>query len=245
MGFIEELQKYQAGNKKKFTMADLNALVDQANDQLLCDDECQRQKEINKLKKNYNIEKKRIANAPHDLDNSRKKYFTYAFGEEYYDEFMTKKIKREINKLSNKLALDHQHNYKALTDDINDYNSINKNSEHMKELIKKYKIENKILENKIKDNSNTKNINDRKVVYEINEVDKLDNYNNQLLILYWVFVFIFLILFFLKNMFKESKNIVVVFVLLLYPFIIYWIVNILHTISNYISNLLPKNMYLN
>ena len=245
MGFLEDLQKYQKGNKKKFTMADLNEMVNQVNDKLTCDDECQRQKEINKLKKKYNIEKKRIANAPHDLDNSRKKYFTYAFGEEYYDEFMTKKIKIEINKLSNKLALDHQHNYKALTDDINDYESINKNSEYSKELIKKYKTENKILENKINDHANTKNITDRKVVYEVNEVDKLDNYNNQLLFLYWFFVFLFLILFFFKNMFKESKNFTVIFVVLLYPFVIYWIVHILHEIISFISNSLPKNMYLN
>ena len=57
MGFIEDLQKYQKGNKKQYNMADLNALVDQVNDQLLCDDGCQRQKEIDKLKKKYNSHK--------------------------------------------------------------------------------------------------------------------------------------------------------------------------------------------
>lgn len=245
MGLVEQLQKYQDGNDTQLSIGDLNEMVEEVNDKLTCDDECQRQKEIVKLKKKYHIEKKRIVNAPHDLDNSRKKYFTYAFGEEYYDEFMTKKIKIEINKLSNKLALDHQHNYKTLTDSIDDYESIKKNSEYGTELIKKYKIENKILENKINEFANTKNINDRKVVYEVNEVDKLDNYNNQLLVLYWVMVLFFLILFFSKNMFKESKNSMVVFVVLLYPFVIYWIVHVLHTISNYIYNSLPKNMYLN
>jgi len=245
MGFIEDLQKYQKGNKKQYNMADLNALVDQVNDQLLCDDGCQRQKEINKLKKKYDKEKNRLENAPHDLDNSRKSYFTYAFGEEYYDEFMKNKAKKEITKLCNMLTLDHQHSYKNLTNNINDYESIKKNNEYMVELFEKYKKENKQLQNNINEQVNSNNINSRRVVYEVNEVDKLDSYNNQLLFFYWLIVLCFLITFFFKNMYKEPRNFIVVFAMLVYPFIVYWFVNVLYTFISFIYNLLPKNMYLN
>jgi hypothetical protein len=122
---------------------------------------------------------------------------------------------------------------------------LKKNNEHMVELFEKYKKENKQLQNNINEQVNSNNINSRRVVYEVNEVDKLDSYNNQLLFFYWLIVLCFLIIFFFKNMYKEPRNFIVVFAILVYPFIVYWFVNVLYTIVGFIYNLLPQNMYLN
>ena len=48
----------------------------------------------------------------------------------------------------------------------------------------------------------------RRVVYEVNEVDKLDSYNNQLLlVLYWVMVLcLFNYIIFFKNYVQRAKK---------------------------------------
>ena len=110
--------------------------------------------------------------------------------------------------------------------DSQDYQNIIDNTKYIHELNKKYEKENKDMKKELIDMQNEKNINDRKVVYETNEVDKLKIYNYQLVLLYWTIVLVFLITFFFKNMFMEKKNLIVVAVILLFPFIIHWMVYI-------------------
>ena len=41
MGLVEQLQKYQDGNDTQLSIGDLNEMVEEVNDKLTCDDECQ------------------------------------------------------------------------------------------------------------------------------------------------------------------------------------------------------------
>ena len=244
MSFLEKLQQYSKNKQNNINMTDLNAMIAQVNNELSCGSNCQQDKKTSRLKKRYDYEKIKHQRAPYDLDHSRKKYFTYAFGEQYYDNYMEKRAKREITALTNKLAQDHQYNIKVLNDNIQDYQNIIDNTKYIHELNKKYEKENKDMKKELIDMQNEKNINDRKVVYETNEVDKLKIYNYQLVWLYWTIVLVFLITFFFKNMFMEKKNLIVVAVILLFPFIIHWMVYIFNNTFNFMYNLLPKNMYI-
>ena len=244
MSFIKKLQQYQDDKNNKITMADLNKMVNQVNNQLSCNDDCQRQKKINKLRNRYYNEKKRVNRAPYDLDVSRKKYFTYAFGEQYYDRFMEKKVEREITALTNKLSEDHQYNIKLLKDNVNDFLVLKDNNEYITTLSEKYRRENKIMAEKIKQELDEKNISDRKVVYENNELEKVETYTYQLIWLYWTLILVFSLTFFLKNMYMEKKNFIVLFVLIIYPFTITWISYTLSKIFKFIYNIFPKNRYL-
>lgn len=244
MSFIEKLQQYSENKKNKINLTDLNAMVAQVNKQIGCGPMCQKDRKTNFLKKKYENEKIRQSRAPYDLDESRKKYFTYAFGEQYYDDFMEKKAKREITALTNKLAQDHQYNMKILRDNIQDYENIQDNAIYINELNKKYETENDEMESEILNAQNENNISDRKAYYQTDELNKLKLYNTQLIWLYWTIVLVFLITFFFKNMFMEKKNFIVIVILLLFPFIIHWIVYIFSNISNFLYNLVPKNMYI-
>ena len=157
---------------------------------------------------------------------------------------MRTKARREITALTNKLAQDHQFNMKILSDNIQDYENIQDNVIYINELNDTYERDNDTMQKKISSATNEKNISDRKVVYQTNELDKLQIYNYQLIWLYWTIVLVFLITFFFKNMFMEKKNLIVVAILLLFPFIVHWIVYIFSNVSNFIYNLLPKNMYI-
>ena len=244
MSFIQALQNYQESSGTKLTVADLQKMVNQINNQLKCDDNCQREKNINKYRKQYINEKTRLENAPRDLDNARKKYFTYAYGEDAYDREMMRLAKKEINELTEKLANDHQYNMKLLNDNISDYYIIVDNINILLDSNKDLKEQNEKMKKELDDIINEKNISDRKVVYEKNEVDKLSTYNNQLIGLYWFITTIFLIVFFLKNMFMQPKNFIVISILLLYPFIMYYIAEIFSSIFMYFYEWFPKNMYI-
>lgn len=244
MSFIKKLQQYQDNKSNKITMADLNKMVNQVNDQLSCDDDCQRQKKINRLRNNYYNEKERINRAPHDLDVSRKKYFTYAFGEQYYDRFMERKVKKEVTALTNKLAQDHQYNIKILKDNANDFQVLKDNNNYITILSEKYQRENEFMTKKIKEEEDEKNISDRKAVYENNELEKVETYTYQLIWLYWTLILVFALTFFLKNMYMEKKNFIILFGLIIYPFTITWVSYTLSKILKFIYNLFPKNRYL-
>jgi hypothetical protein len=244
MGFVDQLQQYQANSKTKVTMADLTKMVNNINNKLACDDDCQRKKNIDKYRKKYLDEKRRLENAPKDLDNARKNYYTYAFGDDAYDREMMRLAKKEINELTNKLANDHQYNMKLLNDNISDYYTIVDNINILLDSNKDLKEQNEKLKKELDDIINEKNISDRKVVYEKNEVDKLSTYNYQLISLYWFITTIFLIIFFLKNMFMQPKNFIVISILLLYPFIMYYIAEIFSNIFMYFYEWFPKNMYI-
>jgi hypothetical protein len=244
MSFIEKLQKYSENKNNKINMADLNAMVAQVNKEIGCGSNCRKDRRSNYLKNKYEKEKIKYNRAPYDLDESRKKYFNYAFGEQYYDDFMRKKANREITALTNKLAQDHQYNMKILEKSIQDYENIQDNAIYINELNEKYEKENGEMKNTITDAQNENNISNRKVDYQTDELDKLKIYNSQLIWLYWTIVLVFLITFFFKNMFMEKKNFIVAAVLLLFPFIIHWIVFIFSNVSSFLYNLVPKNMYI-
>ena len=105
-------------------------------------------------------------------------------------------------------------------------------------------IVNDEMESEILNAQNENNISDRKAYYQTDELNKLKLYNTQLIWLYWTIVLVFLITFFLKNMFMEKKNFIVIVILLLFPFIIHWIVYIFSNVSSFLYNLFPKNMYI-
>jgi hypothetical protein len=244
MSFIQQLQQYTPKGQNNITMADLNSLVKQVNKTIECGPECQKDKKLRRLKYKYENEKTRLSRAPYDLDVSRKRYFTYAFGDQYYDNFMRNKAEKEISKLCNKLALDHQYNMKTIKDNVQEYNNVLENKENLLLLKENYQSENKELKKKIDDMIQEKNLNSRKVVYETHEIDKLTYYNTQLIKTYWFFVLIFLLTFFFKHMYMEPKNFVVVLFLLVFPFFIYWVTWTFLNIFELISNFIPKNMYI-
>ena len=97
---------------------------------------------------------------------------------------------------------------------------------------------------KIKEEEDEKNISDRKAVYENNELEKVETYTYQLIWLYWTLILVFALTFFLKNMYMEKKNFIILFGLIIYPFTITWVSYTLSKILKFIYNLFPKNRYL-
>lgn len=249
MDFINNLQNYKEikdnPQSKALIMANINKLVQQINNNIInCGPECQRNKKINRLKEIYEDEQKRVINAPHDLNEARKNYYTYAFGDDAYDEKMMELAKYEINKLTKKLSREHQHNMKILNDNIQDLDNVYDNKDLLLELNNKYKEENNEMRSKLLQEKNNKNISDRKAVYENNEFLKLESYNYQLKFLYWFLLLIFLIIFFMKSMFMNKKNIVLAIILIVFPFCIYGLsYSIVNTI-NYVYDWFPKNMFI-
>lgn len=247
--FTAALQNYgdTKGNTQSnaLIMANINKLVQEINSNILnCGPECQRNKKINKLKEIYEDEQKRVINAPHDLNEARKNYYTYAFGDDAYDEKMLEIATYEINKLTKKLSREHKYNMKILIDNIQDLDNVYDNKDLLLELNNKYKEENDEMQGKILQERNNKDISDRKAVYENNELLKLESYNYQLKFLYWFLLLIFLIIFFMKSMFMNKKNIVLAIILIVFPFCIYGLsYSIVNTI-NYVYDWFPKNMFI-
>lgn len=80
----------------------LNELFAQVTSAQECGEDCQRQKKIEELKAKYESAKQAEEGGSYNLEQARKNYYTYAFGEPYYknmeEKILSKKAEDEANK---------------------------------------------------------------------------------------------------------------------------------------------------
>ena len=226
-------------------MSNFNALVSQASDTIMCNSDCQQQRESDKLKQIFLTAQTKILSAPSELQIAEKNYVTFTQGEPAYNEMQEKEFRYKAKLIADETTQKFNDEATKIKTQIDTYNGLFLNYTNVVDLYEKYKIENVELFKELKDETNDVLTNERKTYYEDQQIDSLKFYYYYFLLTVYIICVMSFGIFSLMYPSQSTTTIkIVIFLLLLIlPFISTFILGIIIYLIYELYNLLPKNAY--
>jgi hypothetical protein len=224
----------------------INNLLEQSTQALLCGPDCQKQKVSDELKKKYLKAQTNLKTAPINLEITKKNYYVYTEGEPSYDNMLESELKEKSEIIGELIGI-------SFNDELTSAETMNKyystaviNSNYTKDLLIEYDKKNKELKLQLRDRRGDILTNDRKTYYENDALDRLKLWHRFWWYIYYLLVLVFLIsIFLVKSQMTILKKIVITALLIFYPYYIEFIVNCIYEFFSNIYKNLPKNVYNN
>ncbi len=211
-----------------FNINDFNNFLTKANETISCGPSCMEQQQSQQL------------------FTAKKEYITYKQGDSGYNEYIDKELQNNAETIASSYQTKFNKSADTVKTNIQIYDGLLINFNNVVDLYKKYKKENNDLEKKLKIKSSDTLTNDRKNYYEDQGVNRLKMYYYFLLFIYVFIVFIFLLsVFLVKTDVKLSIRLLILFLLIIYPFVSYWIFNFLQNFFLRVNSYFPNNVYRN
>jgi hypothetical protein len=245
-------QMNQTGNKQtllqrqQISQDKINELLEKSSQSIMCGPSCQKLKVSEELKQRYLDAETNIQTAPIKLDQSKKNYYIYTEGRPYYDNMKEEELKKKADTISQTLA-ENFNNEVSSADTMNTYlNTALINSENTKELLKEYLEKNQILKLKLRERHGDILTNDRKTYYETEALEGLQLWY----LLLWRIYYLLVIVFLLALVLSPSNTTILIKIFLavffiFFPYLFHIAVMLWVYIVNWISNIMPKNVYNN
>lgn len=175
----DSLQNIQNLDISSFVdMEQMNKLLNTANDYILCDSQCQKERKIGLLKKEYEDLQKKDEDYDEKLAAAKRAYYLAAFGDAGFQKEAMREIDEAANKSGEKLNQDIDKQILQLETAFNSMEQAKLNMELTKELVKKIEKENNDIEKKIVADDNKTAINQRLAQYEYNHLTTVDFFNS-------------------------------------------------------------------
>jgi len=227
-----------------FNINDFNNFLTKANETISCGPSCMEQQQSQQLEKNYLDAQTNVASAPQQLFTAKKEYITYTQGQSGYNEYIDKELQNNAETITSSYQTKFNKSANTVKTNIQIYDGLLINFNNVVDLYKKYKKENNDLEKNLKIKSSDTQTNDRKNYYEDQGVNRLKMYYYFLLFIYVFIVFIFLLsVFLVKTDVKLSTRLLILFLLIIYPFVCYWVFNFLQKVFLRVKSYFPNNIY--
>lgn len=222
-----------------------NAFIKQASDAIMCNTDCQRKRDSEKLKQKYIDSKMNLASASNQVQVSEKNYVTFTEGQPAYNELLDKRFSEKADKISEKFQENFDEETGIVYTQIDTYASLLINFKNVFDLFLKYKKENKELFKELKEESNDVLTNERKTYYEDQQIDTLKFYYFYFLFILYIIVVLCFGIFSLMYPSQSSflKKLAIFIGLIFLPFISTYILGFIISIFYKIYNILPKNVY--
>jgi hypothetical protein len=226
-------------------LTQFNQFIQQASESIMCNSECRKEKEAEKLKQNYLNAQINSDSASNQVQVAQKNYVTFTEGEYAYNELHENQLQEKAEVIVDNFNETFNNETTKIKNQIIAYNGLFLNYTNIFDLLTKYKKENKLLYNELKEDTNDVLTNERKTFYEDQQIDKLKFfYFYFLLTIYLICIICFgyFSLFFPSTL--NLKNKVFVFVCLIaLPFFSSWILGKIIFFAHEIYELIPKNVY--
>jgi hypothetical protein len=226
-------------------MNKFNTLISQASDAVLCDSECRKQRETDKLKQNYLNSQTNLASAPNQLQVAQKNYVTFTQGASGYNNLLDTQLQAKAQEIADKFTEYFDIDSKEITTQIDTYEGLLLNFKNVAELYLKYKTENVQLIKDLKDETSDVLTNERKTYYEDQKIGGLKGFYYYILLGIYIICLIGFIIFSLMYPSQTSfiKKIVTFIGFILLPFFSTWILDNFIYLIYTLYELLPKNVY--
>jgi len=222
----------------------VNNLLSYASSSILCGPACQSQKKTDELKQLYLNAQKNVKLAPSELYTAKKNYYVNVDGVAEYNKMSKTEYEKEVNALSEQKKTEFNRNISFAKTLLGDHKSLYNNFEYVNELYETYVKKNADLKKSMDDKESDSLTNDRKTYYETQHYDYLTSWYYILIRVYVMLVVVFLIAIFLApSGLSYYKKMGILFLILIYPFVINYIVLYFLSLTNKISSALPKNVY--
>jgi hypothetical protein len=230
----------------KFNIDDFNNFISQASQSITCGPSCKEKEKSQQLEKNYLDAETNVISAPQQLFTAKKEYITYTQGESGYNEYIDKELNEKAETIVSSYQTKFNNSVNTIKTNIQIYDGLLINFNNVVDLYKKYKKENTDLEKNLKITYSDTLTNDRKNYYEDQGINRIKTYYYFLLFVYVFIVFVFLLsVFSVKTDVKLSTRLLILFLLIIYPFVCYWVFIILQKLFVKMKSYFPNNVYRN
>ena len=226
-------------------MNKFNTLISQASDAVLCNSECRKQRETDKLKQNYLNSQTNLSSGPSQVQVAEKNYVTFTEGPSGYNDLLDSRLQEKAQEIVNKFTEYFESDSKEITTQIDTYEGLLINFKNVAELYLNYKKENVQLIKDLKNETNDVLTNERKTYYEDQKIDGLKGFYYYILLGIYIICLIGFIIFSLMYPSQSSLiNKIVTFIcFILLPFFSTWILEKFIYLIYTLYELLPKNVY--
>jgi len=226
-------------------MNNFNTLISQASDAIMCNSECRKQRETDKLKQNYLNSQTNLASAPNQVQVAQKNYVTFTEGPSGYNDLLDNQLQEKAQEIVNKFTEYFDSDSKEITTQIDTYEGLLINFKNVAELYLNYKKENVQLITDLKNETNDVLTNERKTYYEDQKIDGLKGFYYYILLGIYIICLIGFIIFSLMYPSQSSFIVKLVSIIgfILLPFLSTWILDKFIYLIYTAYELLPKNVY--
>lgn len=245
MSQLSQIQTEQILAKQRETASTINALLEQSREALLCGPVCQKRKTANELEQKYLNAEMEMKKAPSDLQNAKKNYYVFTEGESAYNNMLEQELKEKADKMGD-LIKEKFVEEVGQAETLNFYlNSDIINSKNTLELYKDYISKNQNTEKLIKHSHSDILTNDRKSFYENQETSGLKGWYNTFLTSYYILALVYFGRCVLSYHLLPLKfKIGIVILLIILPYIIDPISQIIIAFGKKVLQVVPKDVYL-
>ncbi len=221
-----------------------NDLIDNTNQALACDANCQERKKKEDLKTKYLEAKTNLLTAPTQVDTSYKNYLTYTKGDSAYSEYKENELKKKAELIVKTFKSNFNESIEKIKESYDTYVGLLLNFSNVVELYKKLLKENKFLELQVKNKTSDVLTNDRKTYYEDQSIDTLKFYRFIIFIIYIICLIVFAVSIFVFPSASSRASLIGILVFfIIYPFICIRIFNFFYYIKDLIMSVFPDNVY--
>ena len=226
-------------------MNKFNTLISQASDAVLCNSECRKQRETDKLKQNFLNSQTNLSSGPNQVQVAEKNYVTFTEGPSGYNDLIDSRLQEKAQEIVNKFTEYFESDSKEITTQIDTYEGLLINFKNVAELYLNYKKENVQLVKDLKNETNDVLTNERKTYYEDQKIGGLKGFYYYILLGIYIICLIGFIIFSLMYPSQSSfiKKIVSIIGFIALPFLSTWILGKIIYLIYTLYELLPKNVY--
>ena len=200
----------------------INSMITNMNNINVCDAACQKQKKIDRLRTDFNNARNRLQNAPAEIEQTKKAYYTEWKGADYYNNEMESEYKKEAQKevhdWNNTLI-------NPLIDKMNNkvvyFTSQSYYQNNVKDLYNYQEDMLRDLKEKVENTTSKKYTNDRLAYYYDYNTGVVNTFNNGMFYIYWTFTAISILLFLYKKQFNNPSYYPFIVLILVTPFLLH------------------------
>ena len=188
---------------------------------LICDSECQNNKQKTAYYEIYLSAKNNLQNAPQQYEEAEKNYFVLAEGGQSYADFKLKQANDEVEIISNIITDNFNTKVSDVQSIIDQYNSQIIYSQHIGDLKDSYGNDVNRMSTGIKNLQNKAGVNDRLAYYYNNQINYIEKFVFYFRIFYWIAVIGFIgYIIIYKKQYNQKKQLIKMLVFIIVPFII-------------------------
>ena len=227
-----------------FDMNNFNSFLEQAQNTLMCDSECQKKKKIENSEQEYLNSLTNLKTAQYKVNTSEKQYIILTQGNKGFSLYEENKLKSQGQEIV-KIFMDNFNNdVQSVKNKVVTHSGLLSNYNNVYELYLNYLRENKELNKNVITKISDIATNERKTYYEEQQIDLLDYiYKYILLIIYIIVVIAYFISMFFYSSFTWIMKISILIFLIVLPFVSTWILSAIILGFYKIYDILPKNIY--
>jgi hypothetical protein len=123
----------------QFDLNKFNTVMSQASDAILCNSDCKRKREAEKLKQNYQNAQTNLASASNQVQVAQKNYVTFTQGTPAYNELQDNQLQQQAQIIADKFNENFNEETVKIRSQINTYNGLLINFKNIFDLERKYR----------------------------------------------------------------------------------------------------------